>query len=295
MSTDTTSFTPADYRRLFGRDNPHTFEKLRYWEIVDKDLDSFGIYFATATWLSNPGKELSLNSADRYLSAIKTAISRECMNARNTCKLTERGMKDIRQGMVKLFIARAIRQNKKVSGSHETSTLQDIITVVMLCFWVGTFPFADMQFLFLSLRYLAGRGGEIGRIPRSSVNLDSVSDWDSPNEQVWRVWFWRPKTEHPQEVPIFTHKHEVCLDWPFAFGYSMVMNPCPNENLFPTFASKLDEDDDSTDNDNDPLLSEAERESRQNKKITQHFNDMITRLVRLCQSMNLVTDETDMD
>ena len=79
---------------------------------------------------------------------------------------------------------------------------------------------------------------------------------------VWRVWFWRPKTEHPQEVPVFTHKDEVCLDWPFAFAYSMVMNENPNENLFPTFASAIEDDPD------DDTIDAAERESRQNKKIT---------------------------
>lgn len=288
--TADTSLTQADHNRLFGRGEvPHTYDNLKHWEVMDKDLDYFGAYFPSATWLSKSNTELSLNSADQYFSAIKTDINRECMNKRKKCKLTESGTRTIRQGMVKLFIARAIRQNKKVSGSHETSTLQDIITIAMLCFWAGTFSFADMLFLFLSLRYLAGRGGEIGRIPRSSVTLDGVADWDDPSEQVWRVWFWRPKTEHPQEVPIFTHKHEVCLDWPFAFGYSMVMNPSPNENLFPTFASKVDADEDADD------LDEAERESKQNKKITQHFNDMITRLVKLCQNANLVTDESDTD
>ena len=144
---------------------------------MDKDLDYFAGYLSEATHL-NSSKLLSLNTADRYLSSIKTDISNSCMNKRKPCKLTDGGMRTVRKGMVKLFIQRAIRQNTKVSGSHSTSTMRDIVTIVMLCFWAGTFQFADMLFFFLSLRYLIGRGGEIGRIPRATVSLDGVSDWD---------------------------------------------------------------------------------------------------------------------
>jgi len=285
-------FDTTDRIRLFGNDTAApTFNSLIAHEVMDADFDQFGKYFSTAKHLDNPRLFLSLNSASRYLSALKMGITRMCMQNRKQTKLTDRGTKLTRDGMVKLLVARAIRDNKATSQSHATTSTRDIVTVVTLCFWAASFCNADMLFLFLSLRYLAGRCGEIGRIPRRAVSLDGVADWDDADEKIPRVWFWRPKTTSPQEIPVFTHKNEICLDWPFALAYSMVMNPSPNEFLFSTFASTAAEETEQELNETD--LSRLE--TRRNKKITEHFNAIIARLVGLCQELELVSDADDMD
>lgn len=202
--------------------------------------------------------------------------------------LTDKGTKMVRDGMVNIYITKAVAANSLLSTPHETSTRDDNRTIAALCIWSGTFAMADFFILFLTLRYLAGRGGEVGRMPRSSVKLQSVPEWDDPNEKVHRTWLWRVKTKEPQELSIFCHKNDLLLDWPFAFGCSMVMSNNPNEFMLPTFAAIAHDDDES-----DEGLTPGKIEKKRNERVTSHFNGAVKMMVRLCDELGLPIESSE--
>jgi hypothetical protein len=108
--------------RLFGPVTPEkpSYELAQKHKINIKLMNRFARYLAErARWLNNENKMLEFMTADRYLSSIKTKIRRDLAyaEAKYESPLTDIKMKPVRDGMVNLFIGRAMKNNRYVSQS----------------------------------------------------------------------------------------------------------------------------------------------------------------------------------
>lgn len=95
---------------LGGRTYPTMKKENVSWHLMNR----FAGYLLHGTWLYNRNKALSYYSADRYFSAVKVGILHDLAHCRkqNIDLANARGMKRIRDGMVKGFVERAIVYNR---------------------------------------------------------------------------------------------------------------------------------------------------------------------------------------
>lgn len=116
---------------LFGTETPENpkFETAQKHKINVKLMNRFAKYLAErARWLNNENKPLEFLTADRYLSSIKTKIQRELYyedGEKHKSPLSEAKMKAIRNGMVNLFVGRAMKNHKSLSRSHKSAMMED--------------------------------------------------------------------------------------------------------------------------------------------------------------------------
>jgi hypothetical protein len=206
------------------------------WHLMNR----FAGYLLHGKWLYNPNKGLSYYSADRYFSAIKVGILHDLAHCRkqNVDLANARGMKRIRDGMVKGFVDRAIEANKALYNSHTTTSLDDMLTVATMCVWSDSLSTGCMFAYFISLFFLAGRSVEVALSAFTNISLCHPSEFPEQNEKIPLVELWRSKTQLQQDLSMFPHRDNFLQDWCFALAYSMVMNPDPDGYLFPSFAAK---------------------------------------------------------
>jgi hypothetical protein len=243
-----TKMFPVAVGNLFGKitePSGWTYANLVIPNITGSLMDHFGRYLLDARCLNQStggggSSHLSLNCADRYMSSVKNGMLRDIAANSNHIvpeALTRDRMKKIRDGMVRAFIDRAIRENRATSKSHETATDEDLRNMAMLCIWQNDYQMAEMHHFVLTLKQLAGRGTECAQLNFSNVCVYHPSEFSSANDKIAKVTLWRSKTRTHQELSIFNHRQEFLMDWYFGFAYSMVMriDHGISESLFPSF------------------------------------------------------------
>jgi hypothetical protein len=218
----------------------------RTYDTMDKEnvsyqlFDQFAGYLFYGKWYYNKERSLSFSSADRYLSSIKNGILRDVIveHKENKVLSNDAGMKRIRDGMVKGFKERAINANKSLVNSHETASLEDLLTIATVCVWSDDVEMACTFAYQIAIMQLAGRGVEIALVPHESVSLSHPQEFPEQSEKILLVDLWRSKTLLQQKLSMYPHRDNFLQDWYFALAYSMVMDTDPDGFLFPSFAAK---------------------------------------------------------
>lgn len=155
--------------QLFGTESPEnaSYDLSKKHCIDVKLMNHFAFYLAnSARHLNNITKKLEFNTADRYLSSIKTGISRDLLY-NDPSPLTNEKMKIILTGMTNIFVEQAMANNRSLSKSHTTPCFEDIARVCLVSVWLNDFKFANFTFFVLSLLQFAGRGTEAAGLPFS--------------------------------------------------------------------------------------------------------------------------------
>jgi hypothetical protein len=149
----------------------HTYDTMDKENVSYQLFDLFAGYLFHAKWYYNEEKSLSFSTADRYLSSIKNGILRDVIVVHkvNRDLSNDVGMKRIRDGMVKGFTERAMNANKSLVNSHETSTVEDLLTIATVCVWSDDVEMACTNAYQIALMLLAGRGVEIALVPHVST------------------------------------------------------------------------------------------------------------------------------
>ena len=128
------SWTKRERNQLFGAGNEQTYASINLQFVKSKMFDLFASYLFHATAFDNSENFLAFNTADRYLSAIKTGLYRRSLKEGGSkLKLVDKELTMIRDGMVKLFVAvRWIELNIPLLKSQETTTKEDMFVVCVL-------------------------------------------------------------------------------------------------------------------------------------------------------------------
>jgi hypothetical protein len=231
---------------LFGTETPvnPSFATVEKHKINIKLMNRFAKYLAErARWLNDENRMLEFQTADRYLSSIKTKIHRDLSyDERNQSPLTDAKMKPVRSGMVNIFIGRAIKMHRSLSTSHKTAESEHIMRITMLCVWMADFQFAQLAFFVLALVHFCGRGSEVAVVIFRRLSLYQPSEFADAGagaDKIANVTLWRTKTKEEQELSVFHHRDCFLMCWYFTMAYSMLM--CegePSESLFPSFVKK---------------------------------------------------------
>jgi hypothetical protein len=202
----------------------------------------FSEYLCTATFIRG-SKNIMLNTADRYLSAVKNAclLAAQCQ----LVNLNDAAARRIRRDMAKYFFNRAIRNNEPVSEAHETASMDDFLNVTLICLWeCDVFP--DLQqfnYYFVTARNLAGRNIELMSLgnhnlrvktPESAHLNMSLTDEDA-------IYYlsdvWRPKTHTQQNIiSLPLHRDEPLLDFTINRAMYLAMADDCQQTLFPMFS-----------------------------------------------------------
>jgi hypothetical protein len=203
-----------------------TYDTIAKEHVSWRLMDHFAGYLLKAKWIcsKNP-KDIAFYSADRYFSSIKIALlfalAKE--DKQNPSLSDTVAMKKVRDGMVKGFLERAIRENKEVYTPHTTGTRESMLSVAMTSIWLGNEKGASMFAYFISLYLLAGRGVEVALVPFADVEMEHPSEFPEFKEKIPTVTLWRTKTHLRHALSMMPHRESMLEDWYFAIAYSMVM------------------------------------------------------------------------
>ena len=124
---------------------------------------------------------------------------------------------------------------------RECASADDRKALGALCFWNSDVESAEFL-LFLNVAYqIAGRGGEVASLNKSSLKIKSVEeddDYTKPYE-ILRLDIYRPKTGKHSKASIFPDRNSVCLCLYFSLAYFLALSCHSSSYLLPTFGSKL--------------------------------------------------------
>jgi hypothetical protein len=237
-----TAADPLLAQRLFNTDSPGSpsFASADRSQIDDHLLDCFARFLALQAKNSRSSDQpIGLNTAERYLSAIKNHLQWEFLG-QESCLKTD--LKKVRKKMLSLYVDRAKATCQPLSVSRTTMREEDIQGIATLSIWKNVFESANMWLLNVTLKQVAGRGSEVARSLFKNLQLckpDEFQGLDN-NEVVCSFFFWRDKVQAPQNFSLFNHQHDFLQDWYFSLAYSMLMNRQPGcicDNIFPTMSA----------------------------------------------------------
>ena len=262
-----------------------TYSNIQKSKVSYRAMDHFGKYLSKATHLRDPNQPLSMNSADRIFSAIKTGMIRDLRHEQkhNHDLMNDKAMKDIRTAMLAEMAEIAVKENRPVSNPHETSTDEDLMAIVLLCIWAATSGLAVFALYALSLKQFAGRAVETALLQFKDLSLQSPPEFPD-RESIFQVFMRRTKNQVEQRMSVFVHRTKLLLCWYFMLAYMMVMmeEASASEFIFPGVAKKVDRGND---------------ESANTQGISNYFKDVLKALTtmstRLLQRLALVEEDDD--
>lgn len=213
------------------------------YDNIDHELVTLQTMDLFAGFLSRFAK--TFETASRYLSAINTGLvdDKNKVNAKMDAEKFD--LKKIRAGLYKIYQEKAREKAQEVSKPHQTSTQDDISTLVQLSMIFHS-SHLDMNlpsfaFLLLSLYQFAGRVGEISVLTMDNITVTQNPDWHGckPNEKIAKVQVHRPKTNSKGDHHVFHHRDNFTLCWYFVLAYSLLLRTQsqnePPTCLFPGF------------------------------------------------------------
>ena len=290
---------------LFGTESPQnvSYEASKKECIDIKLMDHFALYLAkTARCSNNFTKKLVCNTADRYLSAMKTRIERDLMyNAGNT-SLPDQKMKIVRTGMMNAFRDHAIANNEPLSKSHATPCFEDITRVCLVSMWLNDFKFANFAFFVLSLVQFAGRGTEAAVLPFNRIELRQPAEFAAAGpwgNKIAYVTLWRKKTRTEQTLAIFHNRDSFLMCWYFMAAYSMIMNDnsTPSDSVFPNFVKTFGQENTASSNvvhDENVVdtvdINELDESTTEAKGVSKYFKDIYKLLVNAAKRLTALVD-----
>ena len=150
-----------------------------------------------------------------YYGEIAKAFQRDCSRAGLQCKrLRDVSLKETRNGLFKLFTRRSLRTRKPLSKPKATITCEEMIRIVLICFWSGYPRLTTLASFMITLYQLAGRGAEVALIPFRNVKMtlpQEFNDTGTDTDKVAEISLMRVKTYNEQQLCIFHERETISL------------------------------------------------------------------------------------
>ena len=240
-------------------DNRASFDFLIQQQVAQhiklETLDNFARYLAEhARNRRNLRDPLMYESASRYLSSSKEKLVRGLFTGDARSPLDNKAkLRKIRRGMMKLFIKRQREKREPLSNSHKPANREDLMLIIMLCYWNGDMKFGGFACFVLALYSFSARGHECSEMLFRELGMQTPVEFDqtggaSSDDAVFCAEFFRDKNFVHQMLHSFVDRDSLFMDWYFSLFYSMVMhNHAPSDSVFPEFkkggAVNVDDDD----------------------------------------------------